>query len=270
MKQRTGRPHHWTWRVAATSDFSSAHATPWQQLRLLFVLPANVDPLEQLRSLQAAEQFVHEMRTVLQGLDDADNVLRAALRSDSADRPNALPRINLDRVYHRRVLRRLCVHYRLRFLTASAYKGSVSSRSLAQVRQLEEEAGKPLRGFRWLAPPRAFEQRNSSEGMLFIPLTKDHFYLIGIGESRWPVWRSWLFWPLRSAVHLAACVALLAALLAVLMPGKGIALAAGGPVAQRLFLLLWFSAVLGSFTAYGWFAFFGRFNHEAWDLARRA
>jgi hypothetical protein len=119
-----------------------------------------------------------------------------------------------------------------------------------------------------MAPAGRFKLCDSEvDPLLFIPLGNDHYYLV----HKWGTELSWfrriLNWPLRTPVHLATLVVLVAGLLTLLFPTAWLN---GTPEAsfwsaQRLLLLFWTSAVCASFTVFGWFAFFGQFSTEAWN-----
>jgi hypothetical protein len=182
--------------------------------------------------------------------------------SSTRDHLNRLSGIDDLRVRSITELRRLCTIYRLRFLPGARYKGEPPSEAIAALRALERAAGRPLKGFRVLAPVGAFNRAGKARsGSLYIRIADDRYYLVHRwGRDEHPV-RAIAAWPLRSPVTLSTSVVLLALLCAAVVPADGPA----GLFAGKALLFFWSLMALCAVTAYCWFTLGQRFNSEAWD-----
>lgn len=202
---------------------------------------------------------VHEVLAEEQKRDD---IIRAVVLSSNRERIVEIDRPDLDRVFHASTIKAMCVKYRLRFLDAGLFKGDLPAQAILGVRELERRASGPLMSFKIMAPAARFKLCDSEvDPLLFIPVGNDNYYLV----HKWGNDLSWTReirgWSVRTPIHLGATVLVLAALIAMLFPGE--ALAQWG--VHRLFLFVWTSMVLTSFTVFGWFAFFGQFSSQAWN-----
>lgn len=222
---------------------------------------------EELRSLRGSTAFLEAVRGILEEEQKTDDVLRAMVLSSRGDRPNSITGLDLDRVHHEDAIRKVCIKYRLRFLESGLFKGGIPLQAVHELRQLEARASAPLAGFRIMAPSSHFRLCDAEgDPLLFVPLGNGLFYLVHQwgGDLAWH--RAVLNWPLRTVYHLTATVLLLAALLALVVPGSWTeAPDLGGWVTSgRLLFFCSTTMVLMGFTAFGWMAFFGKFSNDAW------
>jgi hypothetical protein len=197
-----------------------------------------------------------------------DDILRAVVLSSRKEQPACIPDLDATRIFDKASIRAMCVKYRLRFLDAGLFKGELPAQAIHAVRQLERQAGEPLRSFKVMAPAERFRLTDSEvDPLLFVPLGEDRYYLVHKWgkDLRW--YRSLLGWPFRSPVQLGAMVLAVALVLTCLMPTKLITMDPGAGFwgAHRILFLFWSTMVVTSFTVFGWFAFFGQFSTQAWN-----
>lgn len=220
------------------------------------------------RIILEQEEFLNEVRGILRDEQTHDEILRAVVLSSDRPRLNAIRDLDPERVYALSSIRALCVRYRLRFLDACWFRGVLPSQAVHALRQLEQRAAAPLAGFKVLAPARHFKLGDcEGDPMLFVQISEDRYYLVHRWGGRLTWGRALVNWPLRSPVQLAVLVVLVGWCLAALAPTALIAPdpSVGWWGAHRLVMWLWTTMVFASFTAFGWFAFFGRFSAEAWN-----
>ncbi|MEZ4740760.1 MAG: hypothetical protein R2818_15710 [Flavobacteriales bacterium] len=220
------------------------------------------------RLLLGQENVMEEVHHLLMDEQKQDDLLRAMVLSSTKELPVHIHGFDPDRVYHRDSIRALCVRYRLRFLPGGLFKGSIPNPAVHAIRALERKVDGHLRSFMIMAPASRFKLCDSEvDPLLFVPLGSDHYYLV----HKWGTDLSWsrrfLNWPLRSPVHLATLVLLVASLLTIVFPTPWLNGSADASFwsPQRLLLLFWTTTVCTSFTVFGWFAFFGQFSTEAWN-----
>ena len=102
------------------------------------------------------------------------------------------------RIFHLSQIKKLCIDYRLRFLSTGFYKEELPSEAISAVRELEKKHATTLEGFRMIAPAKYFRLENADDPMLFAPIGNNYFYLIHKwGKDLHPL-RKLAVWPLRN------------------------------------------------------------------------
>ena len=224
------------------------------------------DRLEQV--LLGQQKIVEEVGRWLQQEDEHDAVLRALVLSSKGERNAVVRNMEADRIFHIDAIKALCIRYRLRFLDAGLFKGTIPPQAVHAVRDLERRTEGALPSFKIMAPAERFRLCDSeADPLLFVPVGDDRYYLVHKWGNDLVRWRSLAGWPFRSPVQLGITVLLLAVLLTALLPTSLITTdpEAGAWGAHRVLFFFWSSMVLASFTVFGWFAFFGQFSAEAWN-----
>lgn len=103
-----------------------------------------------------------------------------------------------DRIFHISQIKKLCVHYRLRFLSTKFFKGELPAEALFAAKELEKKHRIILRGFQIIAPAQYFRLENADDPMLFAPIGNGYFYLVHKwGKDIHPL-RKMGMWPLRN------------------------------------------------------------------------
>lgn len=228
------------------------------------MIRANDDQLREL--LLGQQQLMEEVCGILETEQKKDDVLSAVVRSSLGEHVNRIARLDPERVFSDAAIERICVNYRLRFLDAAHFKGSIPPRALYELRRLELRAQAPLKGFKILAPGACFRSRRPSiDPLLFIVVGSQHYYLVHKWGPGLTLFRAALAWPIRSLWHLTIAVAIAAVGLSVLLPNQVVgSLATDWWGGQRFLALLWSAMVLASVTAFGWLTFRGQFSKDVW------
>lgn len=221
--------------------------------------------LEKVLMGQAAVlQEAHEILVDEQLRDDA---LRATVRSSRDPAPIHLPDADPSRVFSLREIQSACVKLRLRFLDGGLFKGSIPGQAVHGMRRLEERLGRPVSGYKVMAPADQFRLCDSEvDPLLFAPMGDGHYYLVARWGKDLSAWRRLAYWPVRGPWNLAAVVLACVVIFTLAMPAELLGDAGLGWVnGQRLLLLFWTTMVVSGFTLFGWFAFFGQFSRDAWN-----
>lgn len=211
---------------------------------------------------------MHEVQEILSREQDRDDVLRATVLSSKGHRVNRIPRLDPDRVFHVSAIRALCVRYRLRFLDAGRFKGTLPGAAILELRRLEARSEGPLRGFKVMAPAARFKLCDSdADPLLFVAVGPEHYYLVHKWGRDLHAWRAFVLWPLRGPLQGVATLLALALVAAALLPNTVIGAAGSAPWwgAHRMLAALWTVMLTAGFASFGWFAFFGKFSDSAWN-----
>ncbi|HQU22608.1 MAG TPA: hypothetical protein PKW08_13555 [Flavobacteriaceae bacterium] len=208
-------------------------------------------------------------------LEDVHNILakneleRQHIKSRlNASEPaeNFLDRKQLDpkKVFHLQEIHKICVDYRLRFLDARFFKGTVPEEAITKIRELEAKYATTLGSFKILAPAKLLKLENADDPLLFVPLSNEHFYLIHKwGNDLHPL-RKWLMWPFKNFENIIATIFVLSIALTALTPMQAFTKSAVTQTEYLLMFLFMFKSVAGLVLFYG-FAKGKNFNEAIWN-----
>ena len=216
--------------------------------------------LEQI--LLGQHEFLDEVYGLLDQEQKQDDVIRAVVLSSRGKHAVELRDPEPDRTFTAEVIKELCIKYRLRFLDGGLFKGPLPNGAVYAVRQLERRVGGPVHAFRIMAPAERFKLCDSEvDPLLFVPLGDDRYYLVHKWGKDLSFLRVIQGLPVRTPLHLAATVLLVALLLTLMVPSDWMTVWQ----INRPLLFVWNALVISSFTVFGWFAFFGQFSSENWN-----
>src|SRR5688572_11098779 len=169
------------------------------------MISANDERLQ--RILLGQERLMQEVHGILHEEQHKDDILRAVVLSSRKQAINRIARMDPDRVYHVDSIRAMCVKYKLRFLDAGRFKGTIPPRAIYELRRLEARAEGHLQGFKVMAPAERFRLCESdADPLLFLPVGNDHYYLIHKWGKDLSWWRAIWAWPQRGLEQLAITV----------------------------------------------------------------
>ncbi len=218
--------------------------------------------------LKGQSDLMQEVYSLLEKEEKQDELVRAAIRSSYKPAVNQLQGLEQRRIFSNEAIRRTCIKYRLRFLPAGRFKGPVPHQAIAAVRQLEQWAGRPVKGFMILAPAGRFKLCDcDADPILFVPLANGQFYMVHRwGRDMHPLRAVW-GWPVRSLWHVVACAFTLALLLGALAPTTWLTPEPGAPWwgLYRFGAIFCACMLVGAACSFGWLAFFGQTSREAWN-----
>ncbi len=172
-----------------------------------------------------------------------------------------------DGIFHIGQIKKLCTDYRLRFLDGRYFKGEIPYEAVAKIKRLQRKADQEITGYKILAPAPMFNLKNKDKDpLLFIPIGKDHFYLVHKwGHDLHPL-RKLAVMPFRNFKSLLATVAGFALLIVMSIPDSvymGPYDKSAGALRVIFFFYL-FIAFSGLTALYG-FSRMKNFNSELWN-----
>mgnify|MGYP001255428080 CR=1 FL=1 len=218
--------------------------------------------------LRGQSALLQEAYSVLEQEEKQDQLVWASIRSNLKKDENDLPPLDPARLFDLDSIRNICVKYRLRFLPSGRFKGPIPQEAVMAVRQVERQAGKPVKGFMIMAPAERFQLCDSdADPMLFIPVGNNNYYLLHRwGRDMHPL-RAWMGWPVRHWPNLVITALAFVLLLGALAPTSWLTVDPGAPWwgTYRFGAIFCTAMLVGAATSFGWFAFFGQFSKEAWN-----
>ncbi len=165
-------------------------------------------------------------------------------------------------------VKKICIKYRLRFLDSQLYRNEIPYEAVLKIKDLNTLYHKDLKGFKILAPKKAFSKaENKLPCLLFAPTLSGNYYLIHSWGKEFKWYMKYLLFPTQTFETLLLSVALLALTLDLSLPVELITLDRSAPywcgyrIATFFHLLIFFSG----FTAYATFAFNKNFSKSNWN-----
>ena len=177
-------------------------------------------------------------------------------------------KLDQSRIYSLKEIKRLCIEYRLRFLSTKYFKKNFPADALAEIKKTEEIAGDKIEAFAMIAPSAMFKLEDSNKDpLLFAPLSDGRFYLIHKWGSDLSSSRKILAWPSKTLVNLLISISVLSLFLAAIIPNEWLVNTENASyfnfyrIAFVGFNAIFFSGVI----SYFWLVLNQKFSVEAWN-----
>lgn len=165
-------------------------------------------------------------------------------------------------------VKKICIKYRLRFLDSQYYRNEFPYEAVLKIKDLNTLYHKDLKGFKILAPAKAFSKKEKNlPGLLFAPTFNGNYYLIHSWGKHYKWYQKFLLFPAQTFETLLLSIALFVLILALSLPVELITLDRSAPywcgyrIATYFHLLIFFCG----FTAYATFAFNKNFSKSNWN-----
>lgn len=175
---------------------------------------------EEERIAQEGELLEEAEELLLQGEKEDERVLERLrnARPNEGDPIDPEP-LETDRIFSEEAIRKLCIKYRLRFLSTRYFKGEVPYEALSELKSFEKKVGDRVEDLRIIAPGERFELQDSQKDpLLFAYLGKGRYYLVHRWGNELSSWRKWLHFPFRDIMTLVVSCAVLSFLISALLP----------------------------------------------------
>jgi hypothetical protein len=126
--------------------------------------------------------------------------------------------LETDRIFHIDQIQKICIDYRLRFLSSKYFKGKIPQGGLNEIKRLERLHNTELNGFKIMAPSKLFKLEDKDDPLLFAPIGNGYYYLIHKwGNDLHPL-RKLLVWPFKNIVNLTLTTLVISYLITLLVP----------------------------------------------------
>ncbi|KKN84144.1 hypothetical protein LCGC14_0292270 [marine sediment metagenome] len=172
------------------------------------------------KSVLSDKQRLNEVYEILSNLDNELNRIEENITS-SKGVPNNNFNIDLldsSKIYHIDEIKQICIDYRLRFLDAKYFKGTIPAEALSKIKAIEKEHNLEVNGFKIIAPSKLFKLEDKDDPLLFAPIGNGYHYLIHQwGNDLHPL-RKMLMWPFKSLVNIVILILIMSFLITLLIP----------------------------------------------------
>ncbi|EIJ40475.1 hypothetical protein JoomaDRAFT_3536 [Galbibacter orientalis DSM 19592] len=125
------------------------------------------------------ENILLQVHSILQ--KDATHIAQIKSNLAATTKKNNAFKIDLldaNKVYHISQIKKICIDYRLRFLSSKYFKGQIPQEAISAIKELEKLHQTTINGHQIIAPSKLFKLENADDPLLFAPIGNDYYYLI--------------------------------------------------------------------------------------------
>ncbi|UNY98006.1 hypothetical protein MQE36_13035 [Zhouia spongiae] len=213
----------------------------------------------------SSEQLLHEVNTILNNSHEKDRKLHQLLTQpvDTNENKFVFDLLETDHIFHIDHIKKICIDYRLRFLSTRYFKGEFPQSTLNKIKLLEDLHDIDIKGYKIVAPSKLFKLENADDPLLLAPIGNGYYYLIDKwGNDLHPL-RKYLMLPFKNLGNLIILIICLSLLITSLLPMK---LFTSGNNSFGFWLLFMFVfKMTGSIVIFYGFALGKNFNHAIWN-----
>ena len=176
--------------------------------------------------------------------------------------------LDADLIFSSNEIKKICVLYRLKFLSSTHYKTTLPYEALLKLEHLNDKYGKELKDFKILAPGESFAKPdNKHSALLFVKTNHENYYLVHEWGPKLKWYRKLRFWPMRHFENLFVTIILVTFIITMSLPINLITLDPSadywsGYRAAAFFHLLIFNVGVVVYTT---FAFSKNFSSTIWN-----
>lgn len=231
---------------------------------------------KQRRIQKKGDELSDAIRNLLLDVEQKDTeILQRVFASGSVQNDeNAPPLSDLDpqRIYHLSDIKSICVDYRLRFLAANRFKGSIPVEAIREINRIECDADVELSSFRIVAPAELFRlDEKDKDPMLFMPLNNGYYYLIHKWGGELNPMRKILSYPLQNFYKLAQTIFWFTLAVTLLLPHSILVTdPSHSDLGIRVIFFFWLLLALSGMSAFFIMANEQNFNEDVWNSKFRA
>lgn len=219
--------------------------------------------LKERNHFKSEKGILEEVSRILSDNEHTRALIKQTLQEKSSTDSNNFNSdlLQTDKIYHITQIRKVCISYRLRFLDSSSFKSGIPEEAISKINALEKQHNTKLRGFKIMAPSKAFELKNADDPLLFAPIGNDYYYLIHQWGNEINPLRKWLVKPFKNLMTFTWFCLLISLIITLLTPESN--LSKSVPAAKIIVFLFAFKSVI-AVLMYAFFMMGKNFNNAIW------
>lgn len=213
---------------------------------------------------KSEDAILEEVRQVMAAQESERIQIRETIAHGSSVNANSfqIDLLETDRIFHLSQIKTICIDYRLRFLDSRFFKDGIPEEAITQIRQLEKAHQTNLKGFRIMAPTKAFQLLSYDDPFLFAPIGNDYYYLVHKWGNDITPKRKWLMLPFKNLLNFVLFCLLISWLVTLVTPQTN--LSKSVPMANIIIFLFAFKSIVAVFL-YAFFMLGKNFNSAIWN-----
>jgi len=213
--------------------------------------------------------FLKEINAIFKENEHRDHSILQQLKNTD-DREHASNSLNFDlleskRIFHISDIQKICIDYRLRFLSSAYFKAEIPYDAIMSIRKLENDHHTRLTGFRIIAPARLFKLENADDPLLMVPIGNDYYYLIHKWGNDLHPFRKLLMWPFKQLENFIFSMFLLSLAITYLIPQELFAHGHQQTTTEFLMILFFVFKWVGGLAIFYGFKKGKNFSESIWD-----
>ncbi len=217
---------------------------------------------------QSEDLFLKEIEAIFNENELRNEAILKKLENNDKNITSNSLNFNLlesNRIFHISDIQKICIDYRLRFLSSSYFKAEIPFEAIMAIRKLENDHNTSLSGFRIIAPARLFKLENADDPLLMAPMGNDYYYLVHKWGNDLHPFRKLLMWPFKQLENFIFSMFLLSLAITYLIPQE--IFAHGGQQTTTEFLMILFFVFkwVGGLAIFYGFKKGKNFSESIWD-----
>ncbi len=213
---------------------------------------------ELVKERSRQQRLMNDVTGILNESLERDKDVLNRLKNSGSSSSISVNEEDENRIYTLDQIRKICIRYRLRFLSTSLFKATFPYEAISRINELEKKLNRKIDDFRIIAPSKAFDLENiNQDPLLFAQLADGRYYLIHHWGKDLKWYRRILTWPLQNFTTYFISLWILAAILSFGIPGSVMHLLSRD---SELFLRLWLT--VHSFIAFMGITFWLAMSYE--------
>lgn len=207
---------------------------------------------------------LQQIRMIFDEQDSRRDRIRGNLEDNVEDAQNLfdVDLLDADKIFHLTQIRNVCIDYRLRFLDSRFFKNGIPEEAVSKINALEKIHKIELRGFKIMAPGKAFRLLSYDDPLLFAPIGNDYYYLVHKWGNDITTKRKWLMKPFKNLMNFTWFCLSVSLIVTWLTPQTN--LSRSVPMASIIIFLFTFKSIVAVFL-YAFFMLGKNFNAAIWD-----
>lgn len=181
-------------------------------------------------------QLMREVQEVLETWKSEED--KQENTSNSLQNNFILNSLDIDQIFSKTDIKKICTTYRLRFLNATYFKTKTPTKALQKIEALETQHHLKLEGLKIMAPAKLIRFKSSEDTFLFAPIGNNYYYLISHWGKELSRLRKWKMWPMKRVENMIGSIIILSLFVTLITP---IYLINEGINAQDYFLFFLFN-----------------------------
>ncbi len=127
-------------------------------------------------------------------------------------------KLDTSKIYHKDQIKKLCITYRLRFLSSGLFKNEIPKSTFHKINKIEKEHQTNITSFKIVAPSKMFRLINYDDPMLFTPIGNNYYYLIDKWGNDLSIFRKILVYPFRNLETFIVFLIILSSIMTCFIP----------------------------------------------------
>ncbi|WBL24788.1 hypothetical protein [Zunongwangia sp. HGR-M22] len=173
--------------------------------------------------------------------------------------------LETNRIFHISDIEKICVNYRLRFLSSKYFKAKIPYDAIMAIRKLENDHKTSLKGFRIIAPAHLFKLDNADDPLLMAPMGNEYYYLVHKWGNDLHPFRKLLMWPFKKLENFIFSMLVLSLAITFLIPDKLFFHAGEQSLSEFLMILFFVFKWVGGLAIFYGFKKGKNFSETIWE-----